>query len=305
MGRRKKIFFGRSLGQRFEQALGFHQFQPLEEQEREALYAQAPKIRWDEVDANLTVKIHDYAKLEVDLAFEAEFGHRLRWASHAPPKPQTRLDEISEAEFFDKTKRVEVLAKKLAREVDELAEIGSVLVVRPKAKDGLTSAETPLDFYAKTTVRYKEVTEGDFADYLSFRKGLDYFGHFSQMNFDFQSIMGHRFDTMPDYSWYETFVRRVVLAFWPTDFPMTVTIPTDTNPTYQSPIILVLEELRRQFNEAAQSSETFAAMFENWSYRQHARLVIQLRDEFDEKELFWTFNALRAWENGKSVFGSN
>ena len=75
--------------------------------------------------------------------------NRLRWASHAPPKPQTRLDEISEAEFFDKTKRVEVLAKKLAREVDELAEIGSVLVVRPKAKDGLTSAETPLDFYAE------------------------------------------------------------------------------------------------------------------------------------------------------------
>ena len=40
-------------------------------------------------------------------------------------------------------------------------------------------------------------------------------------------------------------------------------------------------------------------MFENWSYRQHARLVIQLRDEFDEKELFWTFkrtSSMGKWE---------
>jgi len=107
------------------------------------------------------------------------------------------------------------------------------------------------------------------------------------MNGDFRSLMGSRFDRMRDYSWYETFVMRVILALWLTSFPMTVTIPTDTNIGYASPIIQVLEELRRQFNELAEQMPGLADMREDWSYRQHARLVLRLSDEFEKSEIFW------------------
>lgn len=183
-----------------------------------------------------------------------------------------------------------------------MAEIGTMLIVKPLPKDGLTSAEVPEEFYSKFTGRTFEPTPDCFFDYYSFRKLLDYYANFSDQNGGFHSLMMNRYDRMPDYSWYETFVRRVVLAFWPTNFPLTVTIPSDTNPNFSSPIILVLEELREQFNQLASIQPGFADMYEEWTYRQHVRLVLKLRDDFETSEVFWSQNALRKDEADQSAF---
>lgn len=287
MSRRKTILFGRSLEERLNICLGFPDYKRADDVLAE-LDFEMPKIDWSRIESQCDHEVSAYSKDEIDFAFGAEIGFRVRKAFTLQLSGPLPDDETSEAEFLKKADRIASLARTLMQEIDELAEIGSALILRPLRKDGLTSAETPEEFYAQVTGKTKPPTPHCFADYLSFRKVLDYYSEFSAMNGDFRSVLSDRFDRMQDYSWYETFVRRVVLALWPTDFPMTVTIPTDTNVGYASPIIQVLEELRRQFNELADQMPGFADMREDWTYRQHARLVLKLRDEFEKSGIFWT-----------------
>lgn len=301
MSRRKTILFGRSLDERLDACLGFPEYKRACDA-LDSIDFEEPKVDWTRIESICDHEIEDYSRDEINFAFEAEIGFRVRKAvtnTLSGPLPQ---EEMSEAEFLKKAQKIASLAKKLTKEIDQLAEVGSALILRPQRKDGLTSAETPKKFYAQVTGKTEEPTPECFADYYSFRKLLDYYANFSAMNGDFQSVLGDRFGRMPDYSWYETFVRRVVLAFWPTNFPMTVTIPTDTNVGYASPIILVLEELRRQFNELSKQMPGLANMHEEWTYRQHARLVLKLRDEFEASEIFWSQALLRKYDNDQSAF---
>ena len=228
MSRRKTILFGRSLDERLTVPLGFPEYEHAGNVLAEIDF-EVPKIDWSRIESLCEYEVSSYSRGEIDFAFEAEIGFRVRKVvtnELSGPMPE---DETSEAEFLRKADRIALLAQKLKQEIDELAEIGSALVLRPKRKDGLTSAETPGKFYAQVTGRTEVPTSECFVDYYSFRKLLDYYANFSAMNGDFQSIFGDRFGRMRDSPWYETFVRRVVLALWPTKFPMTVTIPTDTN----------------------------------------------------------------------------
>lgn len=295
MGRRKKIIYGRRLAEQFDIALGFPDYQLVVKALSE-LDFETPKIDWSMIERVVGHEIPQYAVEEIDLNFEAEVGFRIRKFITGKLSGELPEDDTSEADFLKKAARIENLARSLTDEINELAELGTELLVRPKRKDGLTTAEAPNDFYAQVTGKTSEPTPECFFDYYTFRKQLDYYAHFSSQNGDFQSLRGYRFDRMPDYSWYETFVRRVLLALWPTNFPMTVTIPTDTNPDYSSPIILVLEVLREQFNQIALSDPAFADMYEEWTYRQHARRVLSLRDEFEKNEVFWISNTLRRYE---------
>lgn len=304
MSRRKTIFYGRSLDERLMTCLGFPEYGRAGELLGEIDF-EVPKIDWFSIEAACDHEISAYSREEIDLEFEAEIGFRVRKAitqELSGPMPE---DETSEAEFLKKADRIASLAQKLTQEIDELAEIGSALILRPMRKDGLTSAEEPEEFYAQVTGKTETPTSDCFADYYSFRKLLDYYSAFSAMNGDFRSLMGDRFDRMPDYSWYETFVRNVVLALWPTSFPMTVTIPTDTNIGYASPIIQVLQELRRQFNELAEQMPGLADMREDWSYRQHARLVLKIREDFEKSEIFWAQVQLRKYDADQSAFRKN
>lgn len=301
MGRRKRIFYGQKLDERFDIALGFPEYQRAGDYLSEFGF-EPPTIDWSKIESMIDDEIPRYAAKEIDFAFKAELGFRVRKAVTSELSGDLPEDEISEADFLKKAERIQTLARSLTAEINELAELGTQLVVRPMPKDGLTSAEVPEDFYAHVTGKITEPTPECFFDYYSFRKILDYYAHFSSQNGDFQSRRGYRFDRMPDYSWYETFVRRVVLAFWPTNFPMTVTIPTDTNPDFSSPIILVLEGLREQFNQLALTMPGFADMYEQWTYRQHARRVLSLRDEFERSEIFWALNSLRKHEADQSDF---
>ena len=304
MSRRKTILYGGSLDQKFNTLLGFPEYDRSGDILADIEF-EVPKIDWKCVEERCDQQVSSYSRQEIDFAFEAEIGFRVRKAVTyhlSGPMPE---DDTSEADFLRKAGRIASLAQKLTHEIDELAEIGSALILRPLRKDGLTSAEKPDEFYSQVTGRTEPPTSDCFTDYYSFRKLLDYYAAFSAMNGDFRSLMGSRFDRMRDYSWYETFVRRVILALWPTSFPMTVTIPTDTNIGYASPIIQVLEELRRQFNELAEQMPGLVDMREDWSYRQHARLVLRLRDEFEKSEIFWAQMHLRMYDGDQSAFGKN
>lgn len=301
MGRRKTLLYGHRLATAFETALGFPESDHAQEV-LDSIDYKVPKIDWGLIELAVGLKIPDYSKSKIDLAFEGELGWRVRRKvtsvlSGISPEPET-----SESEFLKKVANIENIARKLSAEIDGLAEIGTILLTRPKPKDGLTSAEVPTRFYARVTGQTLTPTEDCFFDYLAFRKMLDYFERFTTQNGGFTSVLGNRFARTDDYSWYEQFVRRVVLAFLPTDFPLTVTIPTDTNPEYNSPIILVLEELRAQFNDLALSVVGFSDLHEEWSYRQHARLVLQLRDEFEKNDTFWILAMNRKWDSDQSEF---
>ena len=304
MSRRKTILYGRTLDGRLNACLGFPEYERACGVLAEIDFEE-PKIDWSRIESLCDHEVSAYSRDEIDFLFEAEIGFRVRKAVTRQLSGPLPEDETSEAEFLKKADRIASLARKLTQEIDELAEIGSALILRPLRKDGLTSAEKPEEFYAQVTGKTERPTPDCFADYFSFRKVLDYYSEFSAMNGDFRSVLGDRFDRRPDYSWYETFVRRVVLALWPTDFPMTVTIPTDTNVGYASPIIQVLEELRRQFNELADQMPGLADMREDWTYRQHARLVLKLRDEFEKSGIFWAQVQLRKYDADQSVFAKN
>ena len=45
-----------------------------------------------------------------------------------------------------------------------------------------------------------------------------------------------------------------------------------------------------------------ADMHEEWTYRQHARLVLKLRDQFEASEIFWSQALLRKYDNDQSAF---
>lgn len=304
MSRRKTIFYGNTLDNRLNTCLGFPEYERSGEL-LEEVYSKLPEIDWLSIESACDHEVSTQSRKEIDIAFETAIGFKLRKAitqKLSGPMPE---DETSEAEFLRKADKIASLARKLTQEIDELAEIGSALLLRPLRKDGLTSAEEPEEFYAMSTGKTETPTSDCFADYYSFRKLLDYYADFAVMNGDFQSRLSDRYNRMPDYSWYETFVRRVVLALWPTSLPMTVTIPTDTNIDYASPIILVLEELRRQFNELAEQVPELSDIREDWSYRQHARLVLKIRDDFEKNEVFWLQMQLRKHDADQSAFNQN
>jgi hypothetical protein len=302
MGRRKKFIYGETLEEKYQMAFGFPEYNRAEQVLSEIDF-DLPKIDWTMIECQIDHEIPLYARKEIDLAFGWEIGFRIRKAAIGSLSGEMPEDEMTESDFLKKSDRIELLAQKLTKEIDELAEIGTRLLVRPKRKDGLTSAEEPDQFYSQISGKTEHPTSECFFDYYAFRKLLDYYASFSAQHGGFQSIVSHRFGQRLDYSWYETLVRRVILAFWPTNFPMTVTIPTDSNPDFTSPIILVLEDLRDQLNELALSMPIFAGMYEEWTYRQHARLVLRLRDEFETADTFWALNTLRKFDSEQSAFG--
>ena len=120
--------------------LDFINFNRSKNKNAKPFMLKAPKIRWDEVDANLTVKIHDYAKLEVDLAFEAEFGTSAALgksrAAEAADLDWTRFLKPSSS---TKPNGLRYWRKSWPAKWMNWQRSAVFWLVRPKAKDGLTS----------------------------------------------------------------------------------------------------------------------------------------------------------------------
>ena len=306
MGRRKVEFYGRSLEEKYENALGLLEADDAYEGSdnlKKMPNVGIPVLDWERISNAIDMEIPSYAKEKINFFFTSEVGYRLRDHPFQDDDKEFGFGDLPFSEFLKKASKIETLARKLCNEIDGLGEIGSKLLLRPLPKAGLTSAERPDEFYAKVTGRHAEPTDSCFFDYYSFRKLLDYYSNLLAQNGGFKSELSDRFGKEPGYTWYEVFVRRVVLSFWPTDFPKEITIPTDTNPNYSSPIISVLEEIQSQFNQLAKICPELEGLYEDWSYRQHARIVIKLKEEFEKNGIFWTLTALMRYDLEQSEFG--
>jgi len=150
MSRRKTILYGRTLDERFNTCLGFPEYERAGEILAEIDF-EAPKIDWSRIESLCNHEVSAYSRDEIDFAFEAEIGFRVRKAVTRQLSGALPEDETSEAEFLKKADKIASLARKLTQEIDELTEIGSALILRPLRKDGLTSAEKPEEFYAQVT----------------------------------------------------------------------------------------------------------------------------------------------------------
>ena len=135
MSRRKTIFYGRSLNERLKTCLGFPEYERAGELLGEIDY-EVPKIDWFSIESACDHEISAYSREEIDLAFEAEIGFRVRKAITQELSGPMHEDETSKAEFHRKADRIASLAQKLMQEIDELVEIGSALILRPLRKDG-------------------------------------------------------------------------------------------------------------------------------------------------------------------------
>ena len=99
MSRRKTIFYGRSLDEHLQTCLGFPEYGRAGELLGEIDF-EVPKIDWFSIEATCDHDISSYSRKEIDFAFEAELGFRVRKAiTHQLSGPMPE-DETSEAEFL-------------------------------------------------------------------------------------------------------------------------------------------------------------------------------------------------------------
>ena len=82
------------------------------------------------IEANVDHEIPQYSRKEIDSAFDAELGFRVRKALTRGLSGEMPEDEMPESDFLRKSARIELLAQKLTKEIDDLAEIGTLLLVR-------------------------------------------------------------------------------------------------------------------------------------------------------------------------------
>ena len=137
MARRKTILYGQKLNERFETALGLPEYEQARVLLKQTEF-EYPKIDWVAVEAKVDHEISQYSKRKINEAFDGEIGQRVINGVATALSGERPMLNMSETDFQRKARRIEELSQKLASEIDDLVEIGSLLIVRPKPKDGLT-----------------------------------------------------------------------------------------------------------------------------------------------------------------------
>ncbi|GHA44361.1 hypothetical protein GCM10008927_06450 [Amylibacter ulvae] len=248
---------------------------------------------WDEIEALVEQKIDEKAKSEIEDLFRLEFQRRMVNFLMVSVHDFPASPEITQTELSRKFEKISGLAAKLEEEINQLAEIGSGLVFRPKTTGWRISVDREEFDLSPFIVRQKLPTDEDFFDYIGFRKNLDYYKRIGEIHSMFHTYIGRRSQFAHGYNWYETFIRRVFFALFPTGFDLSITIPTDTNIDYESKLIVLLNILLEHFRIHSKKHECWSDLDVEFSYRQHARLLLKLRKEFEsfpsEESLFWLY----------------
>lgn len=201
---------------------------------------------------------------------------------------QQRL-EIDQSEFKALTTKIQKTAKDLRGLVDDLAEFDAGLLARPQDnRDYSYMGSGPRQSIEKMLgcrLPSYTVDQQGFADIFAFRKLLDYLENFEICNEPFNNAYDLRYSNETDYSNFEFLVRQIVIALQRGGYPTTITIPTDTNPHYESPIIGALLEFQRQANLAYASTSISSLDFtQHYNYRQFSHLVRIIIRQLDALE---------------------
>ena len=107
MGRRKTFFYGHSLEDQCQIALGFPEYARAGEILSELDFT-PPKIDWSLIESKVDHEIPQYSRKEIDFAFDVELGFRVRSAITREFSGAMPEDEEIEADFLRKSARIEL-----------------------------------------------------------------------------------------------------------------------------------------------------------------------------------------------------
>jgi hypothetical protein len=192
-----------------------------------------------------------------------------------PAQPRGDIDQSDFKALVIKTQKT---ASELRLLVDRLADFDTGLLARPYDNRDRSiygsMGRHNIDEQLGCSDASHTIGAQDFSDYFAFRKSLDYFEKFEKCNERFNNFYDLRYSFEYDYSDFEFLIRQIVVSLRRGGYPITITIPTDSNPHYESPMIAALLEFQKQHNLQYGGVILGSATLEqHFNYRKFAHLV--------------------------------
>lgn len=260
-----------------------------------------PTFDFSAVESRTGLAISNEAQFEIQEAYDGYslsvfkqiIAEATKKGASFGPQPEGQTDK---SEFDILSAKLEKTAAELRVLVDRLADFDTGLLARPYDNRDRSYPSPNRRNIVEENLRCSfpsyMVDEQDFADIYAFRKLLDYFENFRRCNERFNNDYASRYSFETDYSDFEFLVRQIVIRLRDSGYPSTITIPTDTNPDYESPLIAALLEFQQQHNSAFGNVESSTLVLaRHYNYRQFAHLVSQIIGQIDR--LYAAFDDLR------------
>ncbi|MEO9516084.1 MAG: hypothetical protein ABJH45_23930 [Paracoccaceae bacterium] len=282
MARRTRMVRGSGSGQKYDSHLGFRDWDALKAVLRE--HVEVSEIDFGEVErrAGCALPTNTIENLRSDfeglaVAQLAEVFPTLSEKSElyfGSPKAEV----VPRTHFLKLVKKLETHAANLKVTLDELAEFDVSLVFPPRNTRDESEFIFKLRIFLNQTLAEHtpsfEPNEEDMSDYLTFRRTLDYLEKFTEKNKPFNNHYNIRWQEDTDHGLFENLVRRWVVDLRRAGFPMSLTVPTDVAPEYESPIIAVLLYLQDVWNDLMEPASIGGTyLLPSYSYRNMLYLV--------------------------------
>ncbi len=254
---------------------------------------QLPVLDFDTIEARSGSKIELTARDKIQGEFDDLLISQLAeiWRSRNETFSSEYAQElIANRDFKDLIAKVSKSAAKLRELVDHLVEFDAELAFPPR--DTRDADERPsrlrysIDGELGRSDRVFRASNSDFIEYLCFRRTLDYLENFEDKNRPYNNWYSARWTDETDHNLFELLVRRVVVALRRSGFSMSLTVPTDVAPDYESPSVSVLLEVQEAWNTAlAPEIEKGEYLSRTFSYRQMLYLASQILESIESLEL--------------------
>jgi hypothetical protein len=293
MARRKKLVLGRGDQSWLRQALGFASAATTRATLRE--HGEEVELDFEAIERRCGRSIESVARAEIQEAlsgmllslrgdlFRVEFEERTQIGGDPD------VDTMPARDFDKLIARLEVQAALLRETIDELVQFDPELAFAPR-----NTREIDRNWLPKTSLLGEmlgvleptfSANEVDFFDYLTMRKLLDYFEHFTEKNAAFNNAYMARWTHETDHDTFDKLLRRCVVSLRRSGFPMGLAVPTDIAPEYESPAISVLLEIQEVWNVALSDViATNGYQKRAYNYRQMRYLTAQILSDLESWE---------------------
>lgn len=293
MARRTHMVLGRGEKSRLNRLLGLIDRNSAHDILKELW--QLPKLDYDAMEGRCGCTIPGKAKDKIQGEYEdlvvfqlvevlPDFGPAFQQAFGALDR-----ELMPHREFNELLEKLRKRAAKLREALDELVKFDPELAFPPR--DTREEDEFPSRFRYSVEQRLGSfepvfrADDNDFLEYLNFRKTLDYLEHFEDKNQRFNNWYSSRWTDETDHNLFELLARRVIVALRTSGFSMSLTVPTDVAPEYESPCISVLLSIQDTWNTAmAPAIEKRVYSSHKLSYRQMLYLTSKVLEDIENLE---------------------